>query len=111
MGRKIGYPTANIAINDPNKIVPSKGVYAVRVIVNNILYKGMLNIGNRPTMNNGNNTSIEVNIFDFNADIYGSVITIEFIRKIRDEKKFESIEKLIEQIHRDKTEVSQLEFC
>ena len=110
MGRKIGFPTANIAVENPNKIIPSKGVYGVRVFINNQVHKGMLNIGNRPTMNNGNNVTIEVNILNFNTEIYGETITVEFIEKIREEKKFENIEKLMEQISQDQLVVEEMQI-
>ena len=88
VGRTIGYPTANIELSDPGKIIPAMGVYGVRVKWKNLQYKGMLNIGNRPTLDNGQNTSIEVHILDFNSDIYNETLEIDFICKIRDEQKF-----------------------
>jgi riboflavin kinase/FMN adenylyltransferase len=103
LGRKLGFPTANIAASDKHKIIPGYGVYAVNVILENTKFKGMLNIGTRPTVNNNaDNRSIEVHIFDFNDDIYGKEITLKFIGKIRDERKFESVEHLVAQLHEDK---------
>lgn len=103
LGRKLGFPTANIEASDPHKIIPKYGVYAVKVFLNSSEYFGMLNIGTRPTFNrNADNRSIEVNIFDFNGDIYGSEITLMFIDKIRDEQKFENIEALVSQLEKDK---------
>lgn len=103
LGRKLGYPTANIETSDKYKIIPGYGVYAVLVDVNGNIYKGMLNIGTRPTFNkNADNRSIEVNIFDFKEDIYGAEITLTFIDKIRGERKFEEVEMLIKQLERDK---------
>ena len=103
VGRKLGFPTANIEASDKHKIIPGYGVYAVEVKINNTKYNGMLNIGTRPTFNNNaDNRSIEVNIFDFEEDVYGKEITIEFIGKIRDEQRFESIEGLINQLKTDK---------
>lgn len=103
LGRKLGFPTANIETSDKYKIIPGYGVYAVLVDVNGSIYKGMLNIGTRPTFNkNADNRSIEVNIFDFNEDIYGAEITLTFIDKIRGERKFEEVEMLIKQLERDK---------
>ncbi len=103
LGRKIGFPTANIEASDKNKIIPGYGVYAVKVIVNNREYNGMLNIGTRPTFNNNaDNRSIEVNIFDFNDNIYNREITLVFVAKIRDEQKFAGVEKLAEQLKNDK---------
>lgn len=109
VGHKIGFPTANIEPEDPEKLIPSIGVYAVRVRWNNQYYKGMMNIGNRPTMDNGENISIEVHIIDFDTDIYNETIEIDFIRKIRDEKKFNSVEELVEQLQKDKQNVLDLD--
>ena len=104
LGRKLGFPTANIQASVKHKIIPGYGVYAVKVILNKLEYSGMLNIGTRPTFNNNaDNRSIEVNIFDFNEDIYSKEITLQFIEKIRDEQKFEGIEALINQLEKDKT--------
>ncbi|MDO8952741.1 MAG: bifunctional riboflavin kinase/FAD synthetase [Draconibacterium sp.] len=105
LGRKLGFPTANIEASDKNKIIPGYGVYAVKVEINGADCNGMLNIGTRPTFNNNaDNRSIEVNIFDFEGDIYGKEITLKFVGKIRDEKKFESIEMLVSQLEKDKIE-------
>lgn len=103
LGRKLGFPTANIESSDKYKIIPGYGVYAVKIFIKNEVYSGMLNIGTRPTFNNNaDNRSIEVNIFDFEKDIYGEEITLEFAGKIRDERKFDGIESLITQLHNDK---------
>lgn len=103
LGRKLGFPTANIEASDKHKIIPGYGVYAVKVEINNIEYYGMLNIGTRPTFNNNaDNRSIEVHIFDFDNDIYGHEITLKFVGKIRDEQKFENIEMLVNQLVKDK---------
>lgn len=102
VGRKIGFPTANLRVDFPHKLIPSVGVYAVRVSVNGQNYKGMLNIGHRPTVNNGTNLSIEVHILDFEGDIYSQKIRIEFIDFIRPEAKFSSVDELILQIQKDK---------
>jgi len=103
LGRKLGFPTANIEASDKHKIIPGYGVYAVKVELNTHVYNGMLNIGTRPTFNNNaDNRSIEVNIFDFEGDIYGSEITLKFVGKIRDEQKFENIEMLVNQLEKDK---------
>jgi riboflavin kinase/FMN adenylyltransferase len=109
LGRKIGFPTANIEASDKNKIIPGYGVYAVKVVVNNSEYKGMLNIGTRPTFNNNaDNRSIEVHIFDFNDDIYNRGITLVFVAKIREEQKFAGVEKLTEQLKKDKIEALKI---
>lgn len=103
LGRKLGFPTANIEASDKNKIIPGYGVYAVEVELGGYTYNGMLNIGTRPTFNNNaDNRSIEVNIFDFTGDIYEKEITLKFVGKIRDEQKFANIDMLIIQLRRDK---------
>lgn len=104
VGRKIGFPTANLRVDFPNKLIPSIGVYAVRVSVNGQDYKGMLNIGYRPTINNGTDLSIEVHILDFEGDIYNQQVRIEFIGFLRPEIKFDSIDELVLQIQKDKEE-------
>jgi riboflavin kinase/FMN adenylyltransferase len=103
LGRKLGFPTANIESSDKNKIIPGYGVYAVKVELGSYTYYGMLNIGTRPTFNNNaDNRSIEVNIFDFEGDIYGKEITLKFVAKIREEQKFENIDMLVAQLGKDK---------
>jgi len=107
LGRKLGFPTANIEASDKYKIIPGYGVYAVLIEIDDKQYKGMLNIGTRPTFNNNaDNRSIEVNIFDFAENIYGKSITLVFIDKIREEKKFAGVDALVEQLKTDK-EVAQ----
>jgi len=105
VGREIGFPTANLIPLDSEKLVPGIGVYAVRVSWNNQYHKGMMNIGTRPTLENGNNISIEVHIIDFDENIYDETLKIDFVRKIRDEKKFNSLDELIEQLKKDKQQV------
>jgi len=101
IGKKIGFPTANIHIENKNKVLPLEGVYAVYVFYKEEKLKGMLNIGFNPTFD-VDKLSIEVNIFDFNQDIYGELITIEFIKRIRNEKKFNKINELRHQLSLDK---------
>lgn len=101
LGRTIGYPTANIHIADPDKIVPKIGVYAVRVWLNGRNYKGMLNVGVNPTTDTDNKLKVEVNIFDFSEDIYGQVLKVEFIRRTRNEEKFDSLDELKQKLHED----------
>lgn len=103
-GREIGFPTANLQAEHPNKIIPRNGIYAVRVRVDDIWYEGMMNIGIRPTFN-GETKSLEVNIFDFQTFIYGKTIQIRFFGRIRDEKKFNGIKELKEQLVLDKARV------
>lgn len=105
VGRKIGFPTANLRVNDPDKIIPADGVYAVYVFLDGVRYGGMLSIGYRPTLANGTDRSIEVNIFHFNADIYNQPMRISFVRYMRPELKFDSVEDLIARIRQDETEV------
>jgi riboflavin kinase/FMN adenylyltransferase len=100
LGKKINYPTANIFIEETYKIIPKDGVYLVETIIEDKLFNGMMNIGHRPTIGT-NVKSIEVHLFNFNEDIYGKVISIKMISKIRDEKKFSSIEALKEQLVKD----------
>lgn len=108
LGRKIQFPTANIEASDPDKIIPGYGVYAVKVKVANQQFNGMLNIGSRPTVNhNADNRSIEVHILDFDRDIYGHTIGLEFYKKLREEQKFASLEALKEQLAKDKANTLQ----
>ena len=108
VGRKIGFPTANIQPNDAEKIIPPIGVYAVRIRINQVLLDGMMNIGTRPTLANGNQISLEVNIFDFDETIYNQTIEVFFIKKIRDEKKFNGVDELIAQLNEDKLNVKEV---
>jgi riboflavin kinase/FMN adenylyltransferase len=101
IGRKIGFPTANIETGDIHKIIPANGIYVVNVKTIIGEYFGMCNIGLRPTFN-FTNRIVEVNIFDFNFDIYDNEITIEFIERLRDEIKFDNVDKLVQQINNDK---------
>jgi riboflavin kinase/FMN adenylyltransferase len=101
LGRTIGYPTANLQITDQYKLIPGDGVYAVRIKHGSIIYGGMLNIGNNPTIE-GKGKSIEVNIFDFDKTIYGEEATVYFIERLRDEVKFNNLEELKEQLAKDK---------
>ena len=102
-GRGIGFTTANVGKLDPNTILPHNGAYAVMVNTgDDQWHKGMVNIGHRPTLDNGDKISIEVNIFDFDNDIYGKPITLKFVRFLRLEFKLGSIEQLREQLTCDK---------
>lgn len=108
VGRTIGFPTANIKIWEDFKVVPAFGVYAVFVHIENKKYGGMLYIGKRPTLHNGGNISLEVNIFDFNENLYGKSITCEFIEFVRPDEKFKDLETLKEHIRRDKENVGKI---
>ena len=107
-GRHLGFPTANI-MPPEHKLLPPNGVYAVNVVIDTLKYKGMTNIGTRPTYHDAEparGVTIETNIFDFNEDLYGRVITVEFLHKVRDEQQFSSPEALKEQIEKDKFLIS-----
>ncbi len=108
LGRTIGFPTANILILNEEKLIPKNGVYAVLVYVENATFKGMMNIGFRPTVA-GTSLSLEVHIFDFSQDIYGQTISVEFVHYLREEQKFASIDALKDQIHLDKRASLSLE--
>lgn len=113
LGRKLGFPTANIQVSSTLKLIPSVGSYAVKVELKGDVYGGMLNIGIRPTLNANPNQSkppltIEVHIFNFDKDIYGDEITIKFIKLIRKEEKFGSIEELKNQLLLDKQKATNV---
>lgn len=108
VGRKIGFPTANLNVDNPDKLIPADGVYAVWVTFDGNTYMGMLNIGKRPTIDNGPDRTIEVNIFHFHSDIYDKFIRLTFVKKIRPELKFNSVDELIAQLHKDAEEVEAL---
>ncbi|MCK9161038.1 MAG: bifunctional riboflavin kinase/FAD synthetase, partial [Bacteroidaceae bacterium] len=101
VGRTIGFPTANIKVDNPDKLIPEAGVYAVRVFIEGCSYHGMLYIGYRPTLHNGVNESIEVNIFDFHADIYNCNIRISFVHYVRCDMNFANVDELALQLHKD----------
>ena len=107
IGRKINFPTANIEIDEPKKLLPKSGVYAVEVVLSRKIYLGMLNIGYNPTIKN-EKKSIEVNIFKFSEDIYNNKISINFIRRIRNEKKFKNLNELKKQLIIDKKKVKSI---
>ena len=107
IGRKLGYPTANLFIEQSYKLIPSDGIYAVTVLINRKEYQGMCYIGHRPTIN-GMTRNIEVNIFDFEEDIYGINIRLNFLHFIRNDASFNSLEELSVQIEKDKQSVLRL---
>ncbi len=102
IGRELGYPTANIDIDSNHKLIPNEGIYAVTVEYEHQLINGMLYIGNRPTINGNLKRSIEVNLFDFNKDIYGETLKINLIAYLRGDIKFNGLDALKEQLHKDK---------
>ena len=101
LGRTIGFPTANIEVNTDIKLIPGIGVYAVEVLVDGQVYRGMLNIGLRPTVVSTDVVNLEVHILDFHQEIYDKKITVRFIDRVRDEQKFESVDALKEQLKND----------
>lgn len=105
VGRTIGFPTANIQVWETYKVIPAFGVYAVYVHVDGRQYDGMLYIGKRPTLHNGDNISIEVNLFGFEGDLYNKSLTTEFLEFVRPDEKFIDIDTLKKQIQQDKDTV------
>lgn len=102
MGRSIGYPTANVQPINPNKLIPGNGVYAVSASVGLQNFRGMANIGHRPTVVRAQRErTIEVHLFDFNGDLYGQSMSITFAQRIRDEIKFSNVEALRQQLQKD----------
>ena len=102
LGGKIGFPTANIEVKETYKLIPKTGVYLVKSTINKKEIFGMMNIGNRPTVQ-GKYQTIEVHFFDFNGDLYEEEITVSFLCFLRNEQKFESLEALIVQLKKDET--------
>ena len=101
LGRTIGYPTANLALPAPHKLIPANGVYAVWVELNNERFPGMMNIGTRPTVD-GSHLTLEVHILNFDRDIYGHTLTVEFVEMLREERKFDGLEALKTQLAKDR---------
>lgn len=110
VGRTLGFPTANIEVDSEDKLIPLSGVYAVRLTVldGGARYRGMLNIGTRPTLNNGDRRSIEVHALDFSGDIYSAQVRVEFMKRLRDERRFESVDELRLQLAKDEQAVRAL---
>ncbi len=107
LGRTIGFPTANLQVDDPVKLIPANGVYAVDVIQGGQTYGGMLNIGFRPTVA-GEHQTIETYIFDFNKDIYGEHMTLEFRAFLRPEQKFNGLPELVGQLQKDEQQAREI---
>lgn len=101
LGRTIGYPTANIQMDESYKLVPLNGVYIAQSIIEDKVLYGMMNIGTRPTVD-GTTQTIEINFFDFNKEIYSQKITVSLLKRMRSEQKFESLDELKKQLHQDK---------
>lgn len=108
LGRRLGYPTANLKIYEPVKQLPQRGVYLVEAETLGEQFHGMCNIGYRPTVARNETLTVETNIFDFDEEIYGLDLRISFIAKIRDERKFDSVEELKTQLSRDKKQCIEL---
>lgn len=110
LGRTLGFPTANLSLPDSDKLIPASGVYAVRILLNDNLDRhltGMMNIGYRPTVN-GRERRIEVNIFDFNEDIYGQRLQVKILQHTRKEMKFAGLDALKEQLNKDSIQIRQI---
>lgn len=108
IGRELGFPTANLK-PDEEKLIPAHGAYAVWAVLSNGERRGaMLNIGNRPTIGNGEAVSIEVNIFDYDGDLYGQRLTLEFVSRLREEQRFATREELSAQLAADETSARKI---
>lgn len=107
LGRSLGFPTANLEVLDNKPFLLADGVYAVTIKFDKTVYKGMANVGFRPTID-GKMRMIEVNLFDFSGDLYGQTLVVLFMGRIRDEKKFNSLDELVAQIHLDKQQAQKL---
>lgn len=108
LGRTLGYPTANLLIKDKDKLIPKIGVYFVEVVYHDLTYYGMMNIGTNPTTDNDNLLKLEVNIFNFDKEIYNEELEIRFIERIRNEEKFGSLEELKLKIKSDEEKCKKL---
>jgi len=106
-GGKIGFPTANVHVDQAKKIIPRKGVYAVWIRVDGEYHPAMMNIGKRPTFDREELT-VEVHIFDFKKDIYGKEVHTQFVRRLRDEKKFSGADQLKKQLEKDKADAKKI---
>ena len=101
LGGKIGFPTANISVKEDYKLIPKTGVYVIQTRVNDELFFGMMNIGYRPTID-GKHQTIEAHLFDFDSDLYGKFLKIEFLYFLREEQKFDGIDQLVRQLRKDR---------
>lgn len=105
LGRELGFPTANIDLQSDLKLIPASGVYAVKVDLDGVFYDGMMNLGNRPTIDDETYTNIEVHLFDYSGDLYGKMLTVQLLARFRDVIKFDSIEALKSQLAKDETTI------
>jgi riboflavin kinase/FMN adenylyltransferase len=108
LGDTIGFPTANLEIIGQRKLIPQNGVYAVTVSIDNSIYQGMMNIGNRPTVETNGERKVEVHILNFSGNLYGKKLQISCVDRIRDEKKFTSLDELKSQLKEDKNQIKSL---
>jgi len=108
IGHTIGFPTANLYIEDAQKIIPMNGAYAAWAKVGESWYKAMLNIGTNPTVNSMDNVSVEVHLLNFSEDIYGREITLKFVKRLRSEVKFEGLDQLKNQLRLDKSQAEKI---
>jgi len=107
-GRTIGFPTANIGAIDPFKLLPANGVYAVNVTLNDGVFKGMMNIGVRPTVEGSGDRTVEVNIFGLDRDLYGEPISVRLRHRLRDEVRFHGLDALKAQLLKDREHAESL---
>lgn len=109
MGRQLGYPTANLQVTDNRKLIPSEGIYAIRVqLAHEIQWRnGVMSIGTRPTFN-GSDLRLEAHLFDFNGDLYDQVITVQFIAYLRGNQKFDNVDALIVQMNNDSAKAKEI---
>lgn len=101
LGRTIGFPTANIAVDEPLLLIPCSGVYRCSVVVRGVVYEGMTNVGTRPTVGGSGPLTVETHIFDFDETIYGESISVAFLERIRDERRFPTLDALRTQLQAD----------
>ena len=107
-GRKIGFPTANLRTEDPRKLIPKPGVYAVRAETASGQYDGMMNIGRRPTFETDGSVQAEVHLFGFDGDLYGTLLRVHFVGRLRDERRFNGVEALVEQLREDRKQAERV---
>jgi riboflavin kinase/FMN adenylyltransferase len=101
-GMSLGFPTANIGLEEKNKLIPAYGIYIVEFYISSIMYYGLMNIGTRPTFEDSQKVVIEVYLYDFDSDIYGEYVTVNVIKRLREEVKYPNKEELIKQMKIDK---------
>lgn len=108
LGRKMGFPTANLQVQEPQKLLPARGVYAVRVKVDDVWYQGMMNIGRRPTVSEETALKPEVHLFELDLNLYGKTLEVICVDKLREEEKFPSLEALTQQLTQDREQALNL---